>query len=116
MLIAISLTLATSPLEAAQISISLFSPVYIPFPKRPVVPLFILFPISSAICSFRFEIIINNFVKYIPSKTISIIFPIKYILIAEYKPISISLKNITFNATITVSIIIIILLILKLGL
>ena len=36
--------------------------------------------------------------------------------IAEYNPISISLKNIMFNTTITVSIIIIILLILKSGL
>lgn len=35
------------------------------------------------------------------------IFPIKYIAIAEYKPISIFFRKITFNKTITKSIIII---------
>lgn len=42
-------------------------------------------------------------VKFTPSKIKSIIFPIKNIAIAEYNPISMFLKNITFNAITTVS-------------
>ena len=41
--------------------------------------------------------------KFTPSKIKSIIFPIKNIAIAEYSPISMFLKNITFNAIIIVS-------------
>ena len=51
------------------------------------------------------DIINNTFAKFIPSNIISIIFPIKYIAIAEYKPTSIVLKTITLRVIIIVSVI-----------
>lgn len=51
--------------------------------------------------------------KFIPSKTISIILPLNKIAITEYKPISISLKTIKFTDIIITSIIINIVLVLN---
>src|SRR5699024_10590056 len=61
--LAIVFILAISPLDAVHFYISLFSFVYIPFPKIPVVPLCIFSPICLAISSFLSDTIINSFVK-----------------------------------------------------
>jgi len=77
--------------------------LYIPIPYIAVVPLPTSLLILSDICSCFEDIIIIIFEKSIPSKNISRTLPNIYIAIAEYKTISISLKNNKFKNIIIVS-------------
>ena len=101
---------AISFLDATQKSITFSLFEYIPLEKIPVLPLLTFSPTTLAISSYLSDITNKTFVKYIPSKNISIIFPIRYIAITEYNPISTFPKNITFKTIIIVSAIIITLL------
>ena len=79
----ISFIFATSFLETTHNNIIFFSRVYIPLAYIAVLPLPYFSPILFAISLYLFETINIIFVKFIPSNTISIIFPIKYIVIAD---------------------------------
>ena len=112
----IDLIFDRSFLPTAHIRTSFWVPVYIPFPWIPVTPLFTSFSIIFEISWLFSDIMNTSFVKYIPSNRISITFPIRYIVIIEYSPISIYFKNMTFSTTIIKSIIVIKFPVLKFGL